>query len=215
MTTITPQAEDLQAAPIPALRRPTDSAPVALLRYLARPAVHTYAFSVAANVILSLFPFMVLLLTIAHRFLHSKRAVEVIAGMFRALLPTGQEFVVRNMLYLVYSQRKVAIFSVFMLLVSSTGVFLPLEFALNQVWGVTKNRSYFRNQMVSLGLSFAVGLLAMFLGGAVGFSRTAADTPVFWAYGECGVSLSGADRHRYSGGCREHHHFLSHLLDPA
>jgi membrane protein len=40
-------------------------------------------------------------------------------------------------------------------------VFLPLEVALNAVWGVKKNRSYLHNQAVSLGLAFAVGVLAM------------------------------------------------------
>src|SRR5487761_1304478 len=79
---------------------------IELLRYLSRTEVHTYAFSVAANAILSLFPFVVLLLTIAHRFFHSRQMVNVIGIMIRALLPTGQEFVVRNMIYLVYSQKK-------------------------------------------------------------------------------------------------------------
>jgi membrane protein len=51
--------------------------------------------------------------------------------------------------------------SVIMLLISSTGVFLPLEVALNQVWGVKENRSYWRNQMISLGLAFMVGVLAL------------------------------------------------------
>lgn len=134
---------------------------LALLRYLSRTAVHTYAFSVAANAILSLFPFIVLMLTIAHRFMHSRVMVDVIATMLRALLPTGQEFVVRNMVYLVYSQRQVALVSVFMLLISSTGVFLPLEVALNQVWGVKANRPYWKNQMISLGLAFMVGILAL------------------------------------------------------
>jgi len=134
---------------------------LALLRYLSRTAVHTYAFSVAANAILSLFPFIVLMLTIAHRFMHSRQMVSVIAAMLRALLPTGQDFVVRNMVYLVYSQKQVALVSVFMLLVSSTGVFLPLEVALNQVWGVKVNRPYWRNQMISLGLAFMVGTLAL------------------------------------------------------
>ena len=134
---------------------------VELLRYLSRTAVHTYAFSVAANAILSLFPFIVLMLTIAHRFLHSRQMVNVIATLVRALLPTGQDFVVRNMVYLVYSHRQLALVSVFMLLVSSTGVFLPLEVALNQVWGVKTNRPYWKNQMISLGLAFMVGILAM------------------------------------------------------
>lgn len=134
---------------------------VALLRYLSRTEVHTYAFSVAANVILSLFPFIVLLLTLSDHVFHSPRMEMVIGEMMRDMLPTGQDFVVRNMLWLVHSQRKIAAFSIFMLLVSSTGVFLPLEIALNQVWGVRKNRSYLHNQLVSLGLACAVGTLAL------------------------------------------------------
>ena len=51
--------------------------------------------------------------------------------------------------------------SVVMLLISSTGVFLPLEVALNRVWGVTKNRSYFMNQLISLGLAAGIGTIAM------------------------------------------------------
>ncbi len=51
--------------------------------------------------------------------------------------------------------------SVVMLLISSTGVFLPLEVALNRVWGVTRNRSYFMNQLVSLGLAAGIGTVAL------------------------------------------------------
>jgi membrane protein len=142
------------------LPEPQESQGKALLRYLSRTAVHTYAFSVAANAILSLFPFIVLMLTIA-RLLHSAQMVNVIRGMLQVLLPTGQEFVTRNMVYLVYSQKRVAAVSVVMLLISSTGVFLPLEVALNQVWGVKENRSYVRNQLISLGLAFMVGVLAL------------------------------------------------------
>lgn len=142
------------------LSEPQESQGTALLRYLSRTAVHTYAFSVAANAILSLFPFIVLMLTIA-RLLHSAQMVNVIRGMLQVLLPTGQEFVTRNMVYLVYSQKRVAAVSLVMLLISSTGVFLPLEVALNQVWGVKENRSYVRNQLISLGLAFMVGVLAL------------------------------------------------------
>ena len=45
-----------------------------------------------------------------------------------------------------------------MLLISSTGVFLPLEVALNQVWGVERNRSYVMNQLVSLEVAGLIGL---------------------------------------------------------
>ncbi len=132
-----------------------------VLRYLTRTEVHTYAFSVAANVILSLFPFILLLLTITVRVFHSPRMELVIGDLIRNLLPIGQNFIVRNMQWLVHSQKKVAILSLVMLLVSSTGVFLPLEIALNHIWGVKENRSYLHNQLVSLGLALSVGVLAL------------------------------------------------------
>jgi membrane protein len=160
LTLLSPQSPPDSIALESELPESQESQVTALLRYLSRTAVHTYAFSVAANAILSLFPFIVLMLTIA-RLLHSPQMVEVIRGMLQVLLPTGQEFVTRNMVYLVYSQKRVAAVSVVMLLISSTGVFLPLEVALNQVWGVKENRSYVRNQMISLGLAFMVGVLAL------------------------------------------------------
>ncbi|MBB5056130.1 YihY family inner membrane protein [Granulicella aggregans] len=134
---------------------------VALAKYMAGTEVHTYAFSVAANVILSLFPFIVLLLTITRQVFHSTAMESVVGDMMRSFLPVGQDFIVRNMQILAHPRKGTQVFSLVMLLVTSTGVFLPLEVALNNVWGVTKNRNYLHNQAVSLGLAFAVGALSM------------------------------------------------------
>ena len=60
-----------------------------------------------------------------------------------------------------HPHKSTQIYSVVMLLISSTGVFLPLEVSLNGVCGERENRSYLRNQIVSLGLAFAVGVLAL------------------------------------------------------
>lgn len=133
-----------------------------LLRYLTQTDVHTYAFSVAANVILSLFPFIVLLLTIAQTVFHSPQMAAVVGELMHSYLPTGQDFVMRNMALLAHPRKGAQFFSVIMLAISSTGVFLPLEVALNNVWRATKNRNYLHNQLVSLGLAISVGLLAMF-----------------------------------------------------
>ncbi len=134
---------------------------VSLGRYLAQSEVHTYAFSVAANTILSLFPFIVLMWTIERRIFHSPGMENVLGDMLRYFLPAHQDFVVKNMALLAHAQGKVQIISIVTLLISSTGVFLPLEVALNRVWGVAENRSYLKNQLISLGLAFSVGLLAL------------------------------------------------------
>ncbi len=134
---------------------------VALAHYMSKTEVHTYAFSVAAQVVLSLFPFIVLMLTVAQRVFHSQRLVDVVGQMMTNFLPSNQDFVMRNMRVLAFAHTRTRIFSVVMLLITTTGVFLPLEVALNSVWGVKKNRNYLHNQIVSLGLAAGVSVLAM------------------------------------------------------
>ena len=129
--------------------------------YLMRTEVHTFAFSVAANVILSFFPFVVLLLTLSRDVFRSRGMYEVILQLLRSYLPAGQDFVVRHVTALADAHRGVKIFSLAMLLFSSMGVFVPLEVALNHVWGFTVNRKYLANQAVSLLLAIASGLLAL------------------------------------------------------
>jgi YihY family inner membrane protein len=133
----------------------------ALGGYMAKTEVHTYAFSVAAQVILSLFPFIVMLLTITEHGFHSEKMTSVVGEMLKNLLPNNQKFVVDSMQRLAHAHPGTRAFSIVMLLITSTGVFLPLEVALNSVWGVAKNRSYLANQIVSIGLAFGVGVLAM------------------------------------------------------
>ena len=134
---------------------------MALGHYMAKTEVHTYAFSVAAQVILSLFPFIVLLLTISEKVFHSEKMADVVGDMMGNFLPNHQDFIMRNMKALAHSHAGTKIFSVVMLLITTTGVFLPLEVALNSVWNVKKNRNYLHNQVVSIGLALGVGLLAM------------------------------------------------------
>lgn len=126
-----------------------------------RIEVHTFAFSVAANAILSFFPFLLLLMTLIRYVFHSRLMYAVVENLLRDYLPTGQEFVIRNLNALVTAHHRAQIFSLVMLLITSSGIFLPLEVALNRVWGFRNNRSYLRNQLISLGLVFACGSLAL------------------------------------------------------
>jgi membrane protein len=134
---------------------------LATVKYLMRTEVHTFAFSVAANAILSFFPFVVLMMTLIRRVFHSRVMYEVVLQLLRDYLPAGQEFVIRNLNSMVNSRQRVQVFSALILLVTSSGIFLPLEVALNRIWRFETNRSYLGNQVVSLGLAFACGALAL------------------------------------------------------
>jgi membrane protein len=131
------------------------------LRYLTQTEVHTYAFSVAAYSILSLFPLIVLLLTVVRRVFHSQQMYDVVLQLLRDFLPSNQDFVIRNLQFLASVRGRGQVLSLVMLFITSTGIFLPLEVALNSIWGFTKNRSYLMNALFSVGLASACGTLAL------------------------------------------------------
>lgn len=134
---------------------------VSTAKYLLHTEVHTFAFSVAANAILSFFPFVLLLMTLIRRVFHSTAMYDVVVQLLRDSLPAGQDFVIRNLNALVGSHHNAQVFSLLILLVTSTGVFMPLEVALNRVWHFPENRSFLKNQLISLCLAFGCGILAL------------------------------------------------------
>ncbi len=131
------------------------------VRYLLRTEVHTFAFSVAANALLSFFPFVLLMMMLIRRVFHSPVMYDVVVQLLRDYLPAGQDFVIRNLNALVQARHRAQVVSLLILLVTSTGVFMPLEVALNRIWRFPNNRSYLGNQLISLGLAFACGVLAL------------------------------------------------------
>jgi YihY family inner membrane protein len=136
----------------------------ALLSYLLDSEVHTFAFSVAANAILSFIPFIVLLYTLADTVFHrSAMMMKVINDMVAYFLPSNQYFIANNLAGVAEASLRhgVQIFSLIMILIACTGIFLPLEVALNQAWGVVKSRNYLHNQVIAFGLAILMVVLGM------------------------------------------------------
>src|SRR5205823_14347310 len=81
------------------------------VKYLLRTEVHTFAFSVAANAILSFFPFVLLLMMLIRRVFHSRIMYDVVVELLRDYLPAGQDFVIRNLNALVEARHRAQIAS--------------------------------------------------------------------------------------------------------
>lgn len=162
LSILVPGKSSADAVPASAELASRDGIVLSTFRYLMRTEVHTFAFSVAANAILSFFPFMLLLMTLIRRVFRSPLMYNVVVDLLRDYLPAGQDFVIRNLNALVGARNRAQVVSLLILLVTSTGVFLPLEVALNRIWRFRNNRSYFGNQLISLVLAFASGSLALF-----------------------------------------------------
>lgn len=129
------------------------------VRFLFETEVHVYAFAVAANILISFFPFLVAMILLCKSVLHSQEAINVILRTVNEYFPSN--FGVDFRYYLLHSYQRFSWLSVILLLFTANGIFLPLEVAFNRVWRIPKNRSLLRNQAVSLGLIFACGVLVL------------------------------------------------------
>lgn len=119
---------------------------------------HVYALAISASVLLSFYPFLIVMLSFCRNILHWKAAEAAIYLAVDDFLPGDVgEFVARNL----PTRGALQITSMILLLFTANGVFEPLEVALNRAWGIGRNRPYWKNQLVALGMIFACGALAL------------------------------------------------------
>jgi membrane protein len=133
------------------------------VRYLSQTEVHVYALSIAASVLLSLYPFLTVMFSLA-RILKSNLAEVALWNALNDYFPTElSEFIRRNLWTNLAkpAHNRFQLVSLLLLLFTANGVFEPLEVALNRAWGAAKNRSYLRNQLMSLGLIIVCGGLVL------------------------------------------------------
>ncbi len=141
----------------------------ALIAYLLDSEVHTFAFSVAANAIISFIPFVVLLYTLALSVFHSEAMRGVVDQMVNYYLPSAAKdkswlvgTIFDEAVLPLLHHKSAQVLSLVMILIACTGIFLPLEVALNQAWGVAKSRNYLFNQTIAFGLAILMAALALF-----------------------------------------------------
>jgi YihY family inner membrane protein len=131
--------------------------------------VHVFAFSIAANVLLSFFPFLIVCVSLGRMVFDRDAVVSTLDLALRDFFPSAMGGFLR---FNLPRPQPVEFLSIFILLFSANGVFEPLEVALNKIWGIHENRSFLRNQVVSLALIFVCGTLALFSLGLVAIRQS-------------------------------------------
>jgi membrane protein len=130
------------------------------IRYLSQTEVHVYALSIGASVLLSFFPFLIFILALLRNVLQTPTAEKALVFALGDYFGNDLGgFIIRNLTKVNHGRFQIT--SVILLLFTANGVFEPLEVALNRAWGVTRNRSYLANQLLSLFLILLCGGLAL------------------------------------------------------
>jgi uncharacterized BrkB/YihY/UPF0761 family membrane protein len=124
--------------------------------------IHVYGFAIAANVLLSFFPFLIVMVSLFRYVFHWQAAVDATLFTLELYFPDDLGgFLRRNLMATVDRRGPMQWVSIALLLFTANGVFVPMEVALNRIWRIQKDRSMIANQAVSLALIFGCGTMAL------------------------------------------------------
>jgi YihY family inner membrane protein len=121
----------------------------------------TISASIAYYSLLALFPLLLLLLGVSGIFIRRYELSGRLALVLGHYLPIKAELIMRNLVGISRAYGSISILSLLLLLWSSSGVFLPLELALNRAWEVEKRRSWWRRRLLALEMAGTFGFLAL------------------------------------------------------
>jgi YihY family inner membrane protein len=117
--------------------------------------------SIAYHGLLAIFPLLLLLLGVSGIYIHRFVLTGRLTLVLERYLPIRADFLMRNLVGISRSYGKVTVVSLLLLLWSSSGVFLPIEKALNRAWDVAKGRSWWRSRLLALEMASMVGSLIL------------------------------------------------------
>jgi YihY family inner membrane protein len=158
----------------------------------------THAASIAYYALLSLFPFLLLVISVIGNVTSDDHARNEALGFVFRYFPTRLEFVSRQLDLMHQARLGFGVFGSIALVWASLGVFSAISTAVNHAWRVEKQRSYLKHKLVSFLMLLATAsllLLAVALISAAAvvraqwFAHVAPNFPVLFAFQGMGLRL--------------------------
>ncbi len=142
----------------------------ALLSFLQGNSM-TYAAAIAYYTLFSFFPLILILLNLSGVFVRQFHLEAPIAESVRFYLPVGADLVEANLRTITGSGGGTSVLALFLLTWTASGMFIPLELALNQAWGVKRERGFVYKRVVAALMALLCGtfiLVSVFLTAMLG-----------------------------------------------
>ena len=143
------------------------------------------AAAVSYYLLLSIFPFLLGIISLSSFFVDKPALQEQIFQAFKYLIPVSQDFILNITNSVINERGTIGIIAVILLLVGCVGFFNALRKSLNTAWGVYKSSSLIRTQLTNsamiLGavlLLFISRFIAIILNASENILGTIAEQPI-------------------------------------
>jgi len=117
--------------------------------------------SIAYYSVLSIFPFLLLLLGLSGIYIQHYQLTGRLAVVLEPVLPMKPDFILQNLQGISKAYGRLGVASFLLLLWASAGVFLPIEKALNRAWEVENERTFVQRRILALEMSLIFGLVIL------------------------------------------------------
>jgi membrane protein len=117
------------------------------------------AAAISYYLLLSLFPFLLAIVSIASFFIDAPSLQEQIFRAFKYLIPVSQDFIQNIINSVITTRGAVGIISIILLLLGCFGFFNALKKSLNTAWGIHKTSSIIRSQLTNSAMILGTVLL--------------------------------------------------------
>ena len=123
----------------------------------------TFAASIAYYALLSLFPFVLVILSVLSRLAlkAGSRSDETLLHMIERALPANFGFVATQLGEFARAPLNLSVAGTLVTLWASMGVFGAITSAVNHAWGVEKNYSFLKHKLIAFLMMLAAGFLAV------------------------------------------------------
>jgi membrane protein len=121
----------------------------------------TFAASIAYYALLSLFPFLLLLLTIIANVTSSDADRDAVLGFVLNYFPRQIDFVKAQLTAWQQARVELPLVGMMLMVWAAMGVFGAITSAVNHAWGVDKQPSYFKHKMISFVMLVMASLLLL------------------------------------------------------
>jgi YihY family inner membrane protein len=139
----------------------------ALVNFLEEDSLMVSA-SIAYHSLLAIFPLLLLLLGLSGLYIRRFELAGNLSVVLQRYLPVRTDIIMQNLVGISRAYGRIGLLSFLLLLWSSSGVFVPLEKALNRAWEVSEGRTWWRSRLLALEMAFIVGCLMLISAAFVG-----------------------------------------------
>jgi membrane protein len=116
--------------------------------------------AIAFNFLLCLFPLLLVLAGFSQRY-QGSRAATALALLLQELIPFGHQAIADSLKNLTKLARGLEVLSLLLIVWGSSGIFMPVEMALNRAWGGRPSRHFLFSRVLAFLMTVAGGSLVL------------------------------------------------------